>query len=147
MIPAVEFLRAMTGAVALITVPGTDGAPIASTVTTVASYSVDPPSVLVGAPADLPVQDRFGVSALTTDQRHLAAAGWGTTTEFETTAELDGLPVAMGSLVSLACRVAFRHASGDRNLLIGDVTGIALGSGAPLVGPGGPFVTVSEVET
>jgi flavin reductase (DIM6/NTAB) family NADH-FMN oxidoreductase RutF len=146
-IPAAQFLTTMTGAVALITVPGTDGAPVASTVTTVASYSLDPPSVLVSTPTHLPIRDHFGVSALTTEQRHLAAAGWGRTMEFEATAELDGLPVATGSLVNLACRVAFRHAIGDRNLLIGDVTGIEFGNGAPLVGPGGPFITDTEVKT
>ncbi len=142
-----RFLDIMAGAVALITVPRDEGAPVTSTVTTVASYSLDPPSVLVGTPRHLPVEERFGVSALTTDQEHLAAVGWGVTTDLDTDAWLDGLPVATGSLINLACRVSFRHATGDHVLLVGDVTAIEFGSGSPLIGPGGPFGIGAGSET
>lgn len=85
--------------------------------------------------------DKFGVSILSDEQRHLA--------EFFARIEKDrasaeragarfgftdgGTPLLEGALAALECRVVSKHDSGDHTIFIGEVESVRLGEGLPLL--------------
>ena len=120
-----------------------DGAPCGLVATSVASYSANPPSVLVSiahtsrcheALADGP---SFGVHLLTADQEPLAHAFADPRSE----SKFEGIdwawdvdvPAISGSVAYLRCRRSARYDLYDHSILVGDVVTGAYEGGRPLV--------------
>ncbi|XUZ95581.1 flavin reductase family protein [Streptomyces araujoniae] len=105
------------------------------------SVSLDPPLVLVSisthARSHRRIDDsgRYGVSILGAGQGPVAHhfAGGAQSPEAVSLEWRDGLPLVGGALVHLACRVRQSHRAGDHTLFVGEVEGLWLGSGGPLV--------------
>ncbi|MGW4216382.1 flavin reductase family protein [Streptomyces bacillaris] len=105
------------------------------------SVSLDPPLVLVSisthAHSHRRIDDsgRYGVSILGAGQGPVAHhfAGGAQSPEAVSLEWRDGLPLVGGALVHLACRVRQSHRAGDHTLFVGEVEGLWLGSGGPLV--------------
>jgi flavin reductase (DIM6/NTAB) family NADH-FMN oxidoreductase RutF len=118
-----------------------DGAEVRGiTVSAFSSLSLDPP--LVGISVDMKARvhdlalrsERFGVSILSEEQRHLSDAFAGRFPlegdPFET---LAGEAVLQGALARLACRVVQRVPVGDHTYVVGQIEALDYGEGAPLV--------------
>ncbi|MFB8124211.1 flavin reductase [Streptomyces bacillaris] len=105
------------------------------------SVSLEPPLVLVSistrARSHRRIDDsgRYGVSILGAEQGPVAHhfAGGAQSPEAVSLEWRDGLPLVGGALVHLACRVRQSHRAGDHTLFVGEVEGLWLGSGGPLV--------------
>lgn len=105
------------------------------------SVSLEPPLVLVSistrARSHRRIDDsgRYGVSILGAEQGPVAQhfAGAAQSPQAVGLEWRNGLPLVAGALVHLACRVRQSHRAGDHTLFVGEVEGLWLGSGAPLV--------------
>jgi flavin reductase (DIM6/NTAB) family NADH-FMN oxidoreductase RutF len=120
----------MTSGVAVMASAGAGGETVTTLVSTLASHSIDPPSIVLSLPpgAALPDDGAFGLSLLT------AAASDGATLRFT---GQGGHPVAAGALAALACRVLAADEVFGRYLVVAEVVGAETGEGEPLLG-GGP---------
>ncbi|WP_324608516.1 MULTISPECIES: flavin reductase family protein [unclassified Streptomyces] len=105
------------------------------------SVSLDPPLVLVSISTHarshrrIDASGRYGVSILGAGQGPVAHhfAGGAQSPEAVSLEWRDGLPLVGGALVHLACRVRQSHRAGDHTLFVGEVEGLWLGTGGPLV--------------
>ncbi|MEU7019982.1 flavin reductase family protein [Streptomyces sp. NPDC046203] len=135
--------RLVTG-VAVATARRSDGRPIGMLVSSLCSYSVRPPSVLM-AVADgsrtgrelcaRPGMD-FGVHLLGADDEALARvfAGGADDKFADVLWEWEGdVPRLLGVSGYLRCRVAAAFPHGDHTALVGEVSSCAPGEGQPLV--------------
>ncbi len=118
----------------------------ATTVSSVASVSLDPPQLLFCAHADARVVDALAevgtwtISVLAADQASvadwLASAGRPTIGQLDRVAheesELTGAVRVDGAAAWFDCRTAAMHLSGDHVIVVGDV--LAGEAGSPLVG-------------
>ncbi|MFI1221102.1 MULTISPECIES: flavin reductase family protein [unclassified Streptomyces] len=122
---------------------GSEGRPQAHGMTANAftSVSLEPPLVLVsianGARTHrrIDASGRYGVSILGAEQEAAARhfAGAEQSPEVVGLEWRDGLPLVTGALVHLVCRVRQAHRAGDHTLFVGEVEGLWIGSGGPLV--------------
>ncbi len=138
-----DTMASLASGVAVVTGLDPDGTPRGLTVTSIASYSGDPPSVLVsidrtsGSYRALTEGSHFAVNLLGADQSDLADlfaskvadkfdrcahTGWG-----------DGTPVLDGALATLVCRRSFIAEHGDHAIVIGNAVEGAVNGDAPLV--------------
>jgi flavin reductase (DIM6/NTAB) family NADH-FMN oxidoreductase RutF len=148
-----EFRRALarfpTG-VTVVTAPGDDG-PLGATADAVTSLSLEPPLMLAcldrGSRTLLAVREagRFAINLLHAGQEELARGfstkaphpdkwldvGW---------ADLHGVPVIDDVPLWIACEVDAVHPGGDHEILVGEVAGLGIGSGGPLLFHGGGYV-------
>lgn len=136
------FGRFATG-VAVITSAGTDGAG-GMTANALCSLSLEPLLALVcfqNRARTLPIvreARRFGVNVLSASQEHLAGVF---ASKLPETDKLDGVahrfeqgvPIIEGSLAWAACELRELIAGGDHTIAIGEVVGMGLGSGEPLL--------------
>ncbi len=147
--------RFLTG-VAVVTSCGPDG-PHGTTVSSLASVSLEPPMLLVclahtsrGARA-IGATGVFTVNVLGRDQSELAS--WFASSRRPLGAAgfagvrhrigAKGVPVLEGAVVHLECRVAQEVAAGDHSVFIGEVTGIGFAERAdPLVYHQGQFLSL-----
>jgi flavin reductase (DIM6/NTAB) family NADH-FMN oxidoreductase RutF len=140
-----RFRDAMAGlcsGVAVITARREDGDPCGLVATSVSSFSTAPPSVLVSVDHSsrchraLVDGDTFGVHVLSAEQESLARvfAGRGDD-KFEGIDWTwdEGVARIEGCLSYLRCQRSALFELYDHSLLVGDVTGVSLNPGDPLV--------------
>jgi len=136
---ASRFLGAMAKGVAVVIGTDRDGKTAASAVSGLASYSIDPPSVVASVPRELlaSLGGAFGVSLLTSDQHRIALELWEGPHELEQMHErLAGVSVIRGALAQLVCQSALTEEALDRGIVVGNVIQVALGMGRPLLAGG-----------
>lgn len=137
-----EAMASLASGVAVITARRDDGEPCGLAATAVASYSADPPSLLVSIDHDsrchaaLAASERFGVHLLGADHeviaREFASKGDDKFGGLEW--DWDGeVPRLAGALAYLRCRRAENFQRYDHTILIGDLEGGGLGEGEPLL--------------
>ncbi len=136
------FGRFATG-VAVITSAGPDGTG-GMTANALCSLSLDPLLALVcfeNRARTLPLvreSGRFAVSLLAADQEGLAGVFASKLPEAEKLAAVEhrfsnGMPVIEGSIAWAVCELRELIAGGDHTIAIGEVIGLGLGEGAPLL--------------
>ncbi|MFI9765695.1 flavin reductase family protein [Streptomyces sp. NPDC052415] len=141
-----EFRAAMgrfPSGVVVVTTRCPDGTPRGFTASSFCSVSLDPPMVLVclansaDSAASFARCDRFAVSVLAPLHRPLAERFATKGADKFGAAGLrlspGGLPAVERALSVLECAAHARHPAGDHTVLIGRVTGVRLGEGAPMV--------------
>jgi flavin reductase ActVB len=137
-----DAMAGLVSGVAVVTARHEDGRPCGLVATSISSFSVAPPSVLVSighvsrCHTALVACEHFGVHVLRADQGELADlfasraedkfAGLG----WEWDAEV---PVLEGVLAYLRCRRSALFEVYDHSILIGDVAGGTVSGGEPLV--------------
>ncbi|MER6204948.1 flavin reductase family protein [Streptomyces sp. NPDC001642] len=129
--------------VVVVTTCGEDGTPRGFTASSFCSVSLEPPMILVclANSADSAPSfghcDRFAVSVLAPSHRPLALRFATKGTDKFASGGLSpgpgGLPTVDRALSELDCTAHARHPAGDHTVLIGRVTGVRLGEGAPMV--------------
>ena len=138
-----EAMAHLAAGVAVVTARRTDGAPCGIAATSLISYSVHPPSLLVSVwhgsrcHDALAAADRFGVHLLRADELELAHR-FADRAAADKFAGLDwswdaDVPQVAGALAYLRCRRAENFVRYDHTVLIGDVERGALEAGEPLV--------------
>lgn len=148
-----SFRSAMANLPTGVTVVSASGAegPAGATANAVCSLSIEPMLMLAcldrGSRTLLAVQaaDRFGVSILHKGQEEIARAFATKAPVAEKWADVawserDGLPAIDGALVWLACDLRDVISAGDHVIVTGEVTGLALSEGDPLVFYGGQYL-------
>lgn len=138
-----SFQSAMAGAIAVVASGAPSGA-TSTVVATVASYSANPPSIVLSLDPGIVSTggDPFGVSVLSTE--HLDAVA-GNTELTDTSFPMDGGRHSRvdDALVYLGCRTELVVHDDDAALLIATVDDIDIGSGAPLLWINGAAAGVS----
>jgi flavin reductase (DIM6/NTAB) family NADH-FMN oxidoreductase RutF len=129
--------------VTVVTTRDAKGRPLGLTVTAFSSVSLDPPLVLVcvdhRSEAHVGFRDAglFGVSILAEGQedvsRRFAAGGAAKFKGLELAAGTTGVPLVPGAVAHLECRVKATHDAGDHRIYVGEVLGVDVHPGRPLV--------------
>lgn len=135
-----DVLGCFGSGVTIVTVASPEG-PMAMTVNSFSSVSLDPPlilwSVAKASRRYLPFLEapHFAVHVLRSTQRdvalHFAAFGNGFD-QFDWAPNCDGVPVLADRLALFECRVTDRHDAGDHTIMIGHVERAAREDGAGL---------------
>ncbi|MEV7546768.1 flavin reductase family protein [Streptomyces sp. NPDC089915] len=142
--PFTEAMARLVSGVAVVSARRADGSPCGLLVSSVSSYSVAPPSVLLALARgsrtyramDARVGTPFGVHLLGSADEALAKVFAGRSEDKfadvpwnwdEDTPRIEGVPVY------LKCRAAAVFPHGDHTVLVGEVDGCALADGDPLV--------------
>lgn len=137
-----EAMASLASGVCVITARRADGVPCGLAATAVASYSANPPSLLVSVDhgsrchGALTECERFGVHILGADEEPLARvfAGKGDDKFADVRWRWDGdVPELEGALAYLRCVRADNFQRYDHTILIGDVDGGRLAPGEPLL--------------
>ena len=137
-----DAMAGLASGVAVVTARRDDRRPCGLVATSVSSFSATPPSVLVSIAhssrchSALAESEAFGVHVLAADQEPIAHvfAGRGDDKFAGVDWEWDDdVPRVAGALSYLRCRRSALFGLYDHSLLVGDVTGGALGDGRPLV--------------
>jgi flavin reductase (DIM6/NTAB) family NADH-FMN oxidoreductase RutF len=134
--------RMPTG-VTVVTADGPDG-PAGATANAVSSLSLDPPLMLAALDRGsrtlgaVEAARRFGVNVLHAGQEEIARAFSTKAPHPEKWSEVeweqrDGIPAFADSLVWIACRLDEVLAGGDHMILLGQVLGLRVGDGDPLL--------------
>ncbi|MGF1455943.1 MAG: flavin reductase family protein [Alphaproteobacteria bacterium] len=136
-------LGAFTTGVCIVTCPPREGNdPVALTVSSFASVSLEPPLVLwcIDKGSDrfsaFFEAEAYGVSVLGEGQDavSMAFAGNGRLCDVTTQVAKTGAPLIDGAIAQLDCRIAARHDAGDHVILVGEVVHIVVSDErAPLV--------------
>lgn len=130
--------------VAVITAPADGHDPVAITVSSFSSVSLDPPLILFSLRRDLPslpsllAADSFGVSVLRQEQSELSSRFAGTRGEkwrgIEPVRGATGCPLIGSCLASFECTRFAVHEGGDHLIIVGRVVRFEIAEGgAPLV--------------
>lgn len=137
-----EAMASLASSVVVVTARRSDGHPCGLSATSVASYSADPPSVLVSIDHSsrcheaLAMSEQFGVHILRAGTESLARnfAGKGANKFSGLDWSWDGeVPQLAGVLAYLRCRRAENFERYDHTILIGDIDGGSLEGGQPLL--------------
>ena len=137
-----EAMASLASGIAVITARREDGHPCGLTATSIASYSADPPSLLVSVAhtsrchAALSSCERFGVHLLRAGEEAIARtfAGKGDDKFGGLDWRWDGdVPELEAALAYLRCRRAENFERYDHTILIGDLDGGRLDPGEPLL--------------
>ncbi|GHD98019.1 flavin reductase family protein [Streptomyces alanosinicus] len=141
-----EFQDAMArfpSGVVVVTARCEDGTPRGFTASSFCSVSLEPPLVLVcladaaDSSAVFAGCDHFAVSVLAPEHQGLALLFATKGADKFSDALLQpgptGLPTVQQAPVQLDCAAYARYPAGDHTILIGRVTGVRLGEGAPMV--------------
>lgn len=136
--------RSLAAGVAVITADGPYG-PVGMTVSSVMAVSLTPPLLLVslaktsGTLAALRESGRFAVNLLGDGQQAIAArfaTGRPAWVKFAGVRLVDsgtGPPIIGGVLAAAVCELGWVRPAGDHTLVLGQIGGVELGGGRPLV--------------
>ncbi|MDP6708355.1 MAG: flavin reductase family protein [Alphaproteobacteria bacterium] len=126
--------RFATG-VTLVTTIDREGRPIAVTVNSFSSVSLEPPLVLFSLAraatrfADFEAAGRFAINVLTAEQQELsdrfARSGQDLLDGVPHRLGAHGCPLIEGALATFECRTEARHDGGDHDIFVGAVDAIA----------------------
>lgn len=140
-----QFKLAMSHFASGVTVVTTEheGRPYGMTVAAFSSLSLHPPLVLVCIEKTVKTHDaivaagKFGVSILGAAQADLsnrfASRVEDKFAEIAVSRGELGVPLLDGAITALECRVTSQLPGGDHTIFVGEVEGIRVGEGAPLV--------------
>ena len=132
--------------VTIVTAQTEDG-PIGMTANSFSSVSLEPPLVLwsVGKSASrhdiFAKAERFSINVLASEQAPVAKAFVKDGQAFtdENSVEVDGLRIIRDALATFECALHTTFDGGDHTIVLGKVTHLTLGDGAPLVFHRGGF--------
>jgi flavin reductase (DIM6/NTAB) family NADH-FMN oxidoreductase RutF len=120
--------------VTLVTTIDREGQPIAVTVNSFSSVSLEPPLVLFSLArtatrfADFEAAGRFAINVLTAEQRQLsdrfARSGQDLLDGVPHRLGAHGCPLIEGALATFECRTEARHDGGDHDIFVGAVDAI-----------------------
>ncbi|MBL0375222.1 flavin reductase family protein [Rhizobium sp. KVB221] len=143
-------MRRLSSSVSIITAGGAAGRN-GMTATAVCSVSAEPPILLVGINLGASIHDQiestgaFGVNILRPKHRHLAdrfSSGLSGEARFEIGQWSEGalgVPVMEDALASFACQVIKVVTIGTHDIFFGQVVGIDVSEGTPLLYGGGQY--------
>ncbi|MEK7856599.1 MAG: flavin reductase family protein [Acidobacteriota bacterium] len=113
------------------------------TVSAFCSLSLDPPRVLIciektaGSHIALETSQAFVVNMLSVEQRELSERFASTAEDkfgsIEFDVGIDGIPILLGCLATLECRVTNAHDGGDHSIFVGEVEKATVNDGDPIV--------------
>jgi 3-hydroxy-9,10-secoandrosta-1,3,5(10)-triene-9,17-dione monooxygenase reductase component len=158
-VDAASFRRALgqfaTG-VTVVTTRDASGRPLGLTVSAFCSASLHPPLVLVcidhrsEANAAMRESGLFAVNILAEDQedvsRRFAAPGRAKTDGFPFAEGRHGLPLVVGALAHVECRVRSFHDEGDHAVWVGEVRSLDAHPGRPLLHHAGAYARIVGTE-
>lgn len=150
-----DALGSFATGVTLVTTHDRNSRPIAVTVNSFNSVSLEPPLVLFSLARsasrfeDFVSAGRFAVNVLAADQQHLSAmyARTGMSELKETAHQIGefGCPLVEGALASFECRTLSTHEGGDHLIFIGEVQAIcSRRDGEPLLYYRGQYSQVTR---
>ena len=138
-----ESMAALASGVAVVTGAAADGSPRGLTVTSIASYSAHPPSVIVcvdetcNSYAALATGSHFAAHLLHAEQADVAklfaSSAIDKFDQVSWTGWDDRLPVLSDVLGVVICRRMSTTVHGDHAILVGEVVDGSMGEGQPLV--------------
>lgn len=144
-----EVMGAFATGVTVMTLGTADGFRLGVTASSFNTVSLDPPLILwslaLRAPslAEFRRHDHFAVNVLAADQKNIAL-------QFARPSEDKfagisiaqgtlGLPLIVGALAHIECRMVARYPGGDHEIMLGEVVSLRRAGGAPLVFQSGAF--------
>jgi flavin reductase (DIM6/NTAB) family NADH-FMN oxidoreductase RutF len=137
-----DAMSSLASGVAVITARRSDGHPCGLAVTSVCSYSADPPSLLASVAhssrchSALAESERFGLHILRADEEPVARVFAGKGDDKFGGLDWDwddDVPALGGTLAYLRCRRSATFERYDHSILIGDIEGGRVGEGEPLL--------------
>jgi 4-hydroxyphenylacetate 3-hydroxylase, reductase component len=137
-----QALGQFASGVTIVTTLDPEGRPQGLTVSSFCSVSLDPPLVLVCVDnrsethAGFRASRVFGVSVLAEDQLEVSqrfARGGPEKNAFAFEAGARGTPLVPGALAHLECRLHSAHEGGDHTIYLGEVLGLRVRPGRPLL--------------
>ncbi|MEU4727281.1 MULTISPECIES: flavin reductase family protein [unclassified Streptomyces] len=139
-----EAMARLVSGVAVVSARRADGRPCGLLVSSVCSYSVDPPSVLVALARSSRTYRSMDARAGTAFGVHLLGASDGPLAQVFAGGAADkfadvlwdwdaGVPRLSGVPVYLSCRVAASFPHGDHVIMVGEVSHCAIAEGEPMV--------------
>jgi flavin reductase (DIM6/NTAB) family NADH-FMN oxidoreductase RutF len=146
-----EFAAHWPSGVAVITTVDNDGMPKGLTMTAVTSLSMEPRQFLIcvdNRSATLqPILDsvRFCINFLGSSQQDVAAL-FASKREDKFTAvkwakDALGMPAIEGAVANASCEVVAVHNGGDHRIIVGELRGVSINGGAPLIYQLGRFLS------
>ena len=129
------FTSAMANGVSVLAFTSRDG-PMATTVSGVCSYSIDPPSISMSVDSALValLEKPFGVSILTHDQARLALDLSAGLHPLQSAHHLvDDVPILDGAMSGLVCVPSLVEPVLDRTLVVAAVQRVAVAPARPLI--------------
>jgi len=141
-----EFRAALSrfaSGVTVVTTKDADGRFHGITVSAFCSVSLDPPLILVciekttGSHFAIEHSETFVVNVLSVSQNELserfASMRLDKFDDVEFRPGIDGIPILLGCLLNLECRLANSFEGGDHTIFVGEVEKAIIGDGDPLV--------------
>ena len=135
--------------VCLVTVNDSIMGPIAMTINSFSSVSLEPPLVLWSIQNDsdcfvaFTECEQFALSVLNSDQSALssqfAKRGEHQTNSDHFSADTHGVPVVNDALAVFSCAIDAVHSAGDHHIIVGRVNSFQTASGAPLLFHSGQY--------
>ncbi len=151
-----EFRAALSrfpSGITVVTTRDADGRFFGITVSAFCSLSLDPPRVLVciekttGSHEALLGSQAFVVNMLSSDQRSVSERFASTLDDkfegIDLETGLDGIPVLLGCIANLECRVTGAYDGGDHSIFVGEVEKAAVNDGDPILYFRGDYRTIS----
>jgi hypothetical protein len=129
----------MSKGVAVVASVDDAGRRLASAVAGLASYSIDPPSVVASVPRELlpRLGTGFGVSLLEATQHRIAAELWeGPHDVTDSDIGFTDGSLVPGALGGLVCKADMAAEALGRGIVVGRATTVVLGGGTPLLAGG-----------
>lgn len=152
-----EFRAALSrfpSGVTVVTTRDADGRFHGITVSAFCSLSLEPPRVLIciekttGSHEALRGSQAFVVNVLGDDQREISERFASTIenkfAEMDLETGIDGIPVLLGCIATLECRVTAAHDGGDHSIFIGEVEKASVRDGDPILYFRGDYRAISS---
>lgn len=136
-----ELLEVMASGVVVLSTFRDDAA-VGVALPSLASYSIDPPSVVASVPLSIGrlLSPRFGVSLLASSQQETGGAFWHNPGRLEQFVVSSGVPYLPETLADLACRPTLIDEQGEALIVVAEVTAVSIRHGIPLLWLDGTFV-------
>lgn len=137
-----ELLEAMASGVVVLSTSRNDAA-FGVALPSLASYSIDPPSVVASVPLSIGrlLSPRFGVSLLASSQQEIGEALWHSPGELEEFVVSSGVPYLPGTLADFVCTPTLIDEQGQALIVVAEVSAVSIRRQAlPLLWLDGAFV-------